>query len=66
MDLLTSIHTLSIAELRKILSDNGVHDISSSKEVLTYKCDILIPAALENTITLKNVDMIKAKLLCLR
>jgi glutamate dehydrogenase (NAD(P)+) len=35
----------------------------SNDDLLTMKCDILIPAALENQITLNNVDQIKAKLI---
>jgi glutamate dehydrogenase (NAD(P)+) len=34
----------------------------SNDDLLTMKCDILIPAALENVITLNNVDQIKAKI----
>jgi glutamate dehydrogenase (NAD(P)+) len=34
----------------------------SNDDLLTLKCDILIPAALENAITLNNVDQIKAKI----
>jgi len=34
----------------------------SNDELLTIKCDILIPAALENVITLNNVEQIKAKI----
>jgi len=34
MDQLLTISTLSIAELRKVLSDNGVQDTSESKEEL--------------------------------
>ncbi|MGD0964816.1 MAG: Glu/Leu/Phe/Val dehydrogenase [Candidatus Acidiferrales bacterium] len=34
----------------------------SNDDLLTMKCDILIPAALENVITLNNVEQIKAKL----
>jgi glutamate dehydrogenase/leucine dehydrogenase len=33
-----------------------------SEAVLGIECDILIPAALENQITLENVDMVKAKM----
>jgi glutamate dehydrogenase/leucine dehydrogenase len=33
-----------------------------SEAVLGLECDILIPAALENQITLENVDMIKARI----
>jgi len=34
----------------------------SNDDLLTMKCDILVPAALENVITLNNVDSIKAKI----
>ena len=34
----------------------------SNKELLMQECDILIPAALENQITLENVNNIRAKL----
>ena len=34
MELLSSIHTMSIAELRKILKDNNIVETSSSKEEL--------------------------------
>jgi glutamate dehydrogenase (NAD(P)+) len=34
----------------------------SNDELLVMKCDILIPAALENVITLNNADQIKAKI----
>lgn len=35
----------------------------SNDDLLTMKCDILIPAALENVITLHNADQIKAKII---
>jgi glutamate dehydrogenase/leucine dehydrogenase len=35
----------------------------SNEDLLALKCDILIPAALENAITLHNADQIKAKIL---
>jgi glutamate dehydrogenase (NAD(P)+) len=35
----------------------------NSSELLELDCDILIPAALENTITIDNVDKIKTKLI---
>ncbi|MGH9683803.1 MAG: Glu/Leu/Phe/Val family dehydrogenase [Candidatus Acidiferrales bacterium] len=34
----------------------------SNDEVLAMKCDILVPAGLENAITLNNADQIKAKI----
>jgi glutamate dehydrogenase/leucine dehydrogenase len=34
----------------------------SSEDLLALKCDILIPAALENAITLHNADQVKAKI----
>ncbi len=34
----------------------------SNEELLTVKCDILIPAALENAITLNNADQVKARI----
>jgi glutamate dehydrogenase (NAD(P)+) len=34
----------------------------SNDELLALKCDILIPAALENVITLHNADQVKAKI----
>jgi glutamate dehydrogenase (NAD(P)+) len=34
----------------------------SNDELLTLKCDILVPAALENVVTLHNADQIKAKI----
>ncbi len=34
----------------------------SNDDLLTLKCDILIPAALENVITLDNADLVKAKI----
>ena len=62
---------IEINELEKYKQDkNTILDfpntkkIQSSKDLLTYDCDILIPAALENAITLENVENIKAKIIC--
>jgi len=35
----------------------------SNEDLVTLKCDILIPAALENVITLDNVENVKAKII---
>ena len=35
----------------------------SNDDLLTMKCDILVPAALENAITLNNADQIKARVI---
>ncbi len=37
--------------------------LENSKELLTYECDILVPAALENQITAENAPHIKAKII---
>jgi glutamate dehydrogenase (NAD(P)+) len=38
--------------------------VPSSDDLISYKCDILIPAAIENAITLNNINNIKTKLIC--
>ena len=62
---------INIIELEKYKQDKNTilgfpntETIESSSDLLTYDCDILIPAALENAVTLKNVDSIKAKIIC--
>ena len=62
---------INIIELEKYKKDKNTilgfpntEKISTSSDLLTYDCDILIPAALENAITLKNVNNIKAKIIC--
>jgi glutamate dehydrogenase (NAD(P)+) len=37
-------------------------DFISNEELLALKCDILVPAALENQITMENADRVKAKI----
>ena len=51
-------------ENKSILDFPNTKKIQSSSDLLTYDCDMLIPAALENAITLKNVENIKAKIIC--
>lgn len=57
----------SVFEHRKktgsILNFPGSTNLEKSSDALELACDILIPAALENQITLKNVDKIKAKVI---
>jgi glutamate dehydrogenase (NAD(P)+) len=36
----------------------------TNEELLMLKCDVLVPAALENVITSKNAEKIKAKIIC--
>jgi glutamate dehydrogenase (NAD(P)+) len=47
-----------------ILNFPNSENIDNPDDLLAYKCDILIPAALESVITLKNSNIIKAKILC--
>ena len=62
---------INIIELEKYKQDKktivgfpNTETIDTSSDLLTYDCDILIPAALENAVTLENVDNIKAKIIC--
>ena len=61
---------IDIEALKKYQAENkgfkGYHKgefVENSNELLTYPCDILIPAALENQITLENADRIQAKII---
>ncbi len=51
-------------EKNTILNFPNTEIIKNSNDLLSYKCDILIPAALESVITLKNADTIQAKIIC--
>ena len=51
------------AETGSILGFPGATDLPSSAAALELECDILIPAALENQITVTNVDRIRAKVI---
>ena len=50
-------------ETGSILNYPGAANIPRTEEALELDCDVLIPAALENQITLKNAHKIKAKIL---
>jgi glutamate dehydrogenase (NAD(P)+) len=50
-------------ETRSILGFPGARDIPTSAEALELECDILVPAALENQITMENVDRIRARII---
>ncbi|MCS7035928.1 MAG: Glu/Leu/Phe/Val dehydrogenase [Saprospiraceae bacterium] len=50
-------------ETGSIIGFPGSKHIGGSSAALELECDILVPAALENQITLENVDRIKAKII---
>jgi glutamate dehydrogenase (NAD(P)+) len=50
-----------VAETGKIIGFGGAKEVHRD-EILTMECDILVPAALENVITSKNANNIKAKI----
>lgn len=50
-------------ETGSILDYPGSENVASSKEILTYPCDILVPAALEGQITKDNAADIKAMII---
>jgi glutamate dehydrogenase (NAD(P)+) len=47
-----------------ILNFPNTEIVKNSSDLLSYDCDILIPAALESVITLKNFDTIQANIIC--
>ena len=49
------------AETGSVVGFPGCDSISN-KDLLELRCDLLVPAALENAITLDNVDRIRAKI----
>ena len=60
---------IDVKEIKKYQKENGSFEgyhqgefIPDSASLLTYPCDILIPAALENQITEKNAGVVKAKI----
>ncbi|HPP86664.1 MAG TPA: Glu/Leu/Phe/Val dehydrogenase, partial [bacterium] len=54
---------LEYASKNRYVEDFPQSEKISNKQLLTLKCDILIPAALENQITTENADKIKAKII---
>lgn len=50
-------------ETNSILNFNGAKNLAHNAEALELDCDILVPAALENQITMDNAGRIKAKLI---
>ncbi|GAB4418479.1 MAG: Glu/Leu/Phe/Val dehydrogenase [Bacteroidia bacterium] len=50
-------------ETKSILNFPGAQNITRSADLLTYACDILVPAALENQITADNAPLIQAKII---
>jgi glutamate dehydrogenase (NAD(P)+) len=50
------------SETKSLYGVPGTKEISP-EEVIGIDCDILLPSALENTITLKNVGQVKAKII---
>lgn len=61
---------IDVTEIKSYQKNNGSFKgykkgkfIENSNEMLTYECDILVPAALENQITAENADQIKAKII---
>jgi glutamate dehydrogenase (NAD(P)+) len=50
-------------KLLKDFKDGGTKPISDNTELFKIKCDLLIPAAIENQITKENVDLIDCKII---
>lgn len=50
-------------KLLKDFKDVGTKPLSDNNELFKIKCDILIPAAIENQITKDNVDLIECKII---
>ena len=50
-------------ETKSILGFPGAKDLPKGAAALELECDILVPAALENQITVENADRVRAKIL---
>ena len=50
-------------KLLKDFKDGGTKPLSDNSELFKIKCDLLIPAAIENQITKDNVDLIDCKII---
>ena len=57
-------HAIAYVKQHKTLAAYGKGDRITSEELLTLDVDVLLPAALENVITTKNADSIRAKIIC--
>ena len=55
---------IAYVKKNKVLEGYGKGDLIVSDELLTLDVDVLVPAALENVITTKNVSRIRAKIIC--
>ena len=65
-----SEHGLDVEEVmrhrrdtRSILDFPGAVNLPSRESIFEVECDILVPAALENQITMENVDRVKARII---
>lgn len=56
-------HKLSGKSLRDFVSADGKDTFGDPQSVLLADCDVLIPAALDNVITINNAKQIKAKVI---
>ena len=56
-------HKLNTGSLCGAPSNSSIREISN-EELLVEDCDILIPAALENQITVNNAEKIQARIIC--